>query len=204
MSLTFPERVLALVSEVPGITDRELTNRLLSTATHPSQINQACRLLASRGLLERVRRDDGLTGNYLLGVYRSLSVETKLPVSHPPLSEDAVKAALDKWLQNDGWQVDIAWGKTRGIDIDARRGTERWIIEAKGCGSLAPMRVNYFLAVIGETLQRMDDTNARYSIALPEMGQFRGLWDRLPLLAKARLEWTALFVDEHGGVQVAS
>lgn len=204
MAITFPDRVLALVGEVPGITDRELTNRLLSTATHPSQVNQACRLLASKGLLERVRREDGLTGNYLLDGFRAINVETQLPVSHPPLSEDAIKAALEVWLRNEGWQVDIAWGKTRGIDIHARRGTERWIIEAKGCGSLAPMRVNYFLAVIGETLQRMDDPNARYSIALPEMSQFRGLWNRLPPLAKTRLELTALFVDENGRVQEAN
>jgi len=32
------------------------------------------------------------------------------------------------------------------------------------------MRVNYFLGVLGETLQRMDDAQAKYSIALPRKG----------------------------------
>jgi hypothetical protein len=57
------------------------------------------------------------------------------------------------------------------------------------------MRVNYFLAALGELLQRMDDTNARYSVAMPDLPQFRGLWERLPKLAKQRLGITALFVN---------
>ena len=63
------------------------------------------------------------------------------------------------------------------------------------------MRVNYFLSALGETLQRMDDRNAKYSIALPDLQQFRSLWDRLPDLAKSRTEITALFVDEKGNVR---
>jgi hypothetical protein len=63
------------------------------------------------------------------------------------------------------------------------------------------MRVNYFLGVLGETLQRMDDPKAAYSIALPDLKQFRNLWTRLPLLAKQRSEITALFVRGDGQVE---
>jgi hypothetical protein len=69
-----------------------------------------------------------------------------------------------------------------------------------GCGSRQPMRVNYFLAARGELLQRMDDEQARYSIALPDLPQFRWLWERLPKLAKSRTTITALFVRENGSV----
>jgi hypothetical protein len=62
------------------------------------------------------------------------------------------------------------------------------------------MRVNYFLMVLGETLQRMDDAKARYSISLPDLAQYRELWRRLPELAKTRTGITALFVDETGRV----
>jgi hypothetical protein len=85
-----------------------------------------------------------------------------------------------------------------------RKDDQRWIIEAKGCGSLNPMRVNYFLSILGELLQRMDDPDAHYSIALPDMKQFRGLWQRLPQLAKARTTISALFVDSHGTVEEVS
>jgi hypothetical protein len=63
------------------------------------------------------------------------------------------------------------------------------------------MRVNYFLAIFGETFQRMDDPRARYSIALPKMRQFKGLWFRLPTLAKRRTEISALFVSQNGEVE---
>jgi hypothetical protein len=63
------------------------------------------------------------------------------------------------------------------------------------------MRVNYFVVILGEVLQRMENPAARYSIALPDMRQFRGLWARLPSLAKKRLGITALFVGEDGEVE---
>ena len=91
-------------------------------------------------------------------------------------------------------------GSYRGIDIEATKGPSRWIIEVKGCGSLQAMRVNYFVGMLGELLQRMNDPNARYSIALPDMKQFRGLWERLPDLAKSRTTISALFVDASGHI----
>jgi hypothetical protein len=66
------------------------------------------------------------------------------------------------------------------------------------------MRVNYFLSVLGELLQRMDDPDARYSLALPDMKQFRKLWQRLPQLAKSRTTISALFVDPLGKVEEVS
>jgi hypothetical protein len=61
------------------------------------------------------------------------------------------------------------------------------------------MRINYFLSILGELLQRMDDPEAEYSIALPDMKQFRGLWQRLPKLAKSRTKISALFISQSGG-----
>ena len=120
------------------------------------------------------------------------------------LSEDEAKHHLRAWLEAEGWVVEIAWGKLRGVDLLAKRDDAIWIIEVKGCGSRQPMRVNYFLAVLGETLQRMNDPVARYSIAVPDMAQFRGLWQRLPRLAKDRTGITALFVSESGQVEEVS
>jgi len=133
--------------------------------------------------------------------HNSTSAPSPLPkIPDSIFSEDQVKKALERWLSAQGWSLEIAWAKARGIDIHAKRNNERWIIEAKGGGSLQPMRVNYFLGVLGETLQRMDDPDAAYSIALPDVKQFRGLWSRLPKLAKERTRITALFVSENGDV----
>lgn len=116
-------------------------------------------------------------------------------------SEDAVKKHLKLWLEQQGWSVKVAWGKTRGVDIEATKSGSRWLIEVKGIGSLQPMRVNYFIGMLGETLQRMDDPKAAYSIALPDHPQYRGLWNRLPELAKKRTQITMLFVAPNGRVE---
>ena len=117
------------------------------------------------------------------------------------LSEDEVKRHIQAWLESTGWTVTVIFGRGQGVDIDALRSDRRWIIEAKGCGSRNAMRVNYFLGVLGELLQRMSDPEAKYSIALPDLPQFRQLWKRLPELAKRRTTISALFVNSSGRVE---
>jgi hypothetical protein len=116
------------------------------------------------------------------------------------MSEDEAKKILVAWLERDGWTTTVAWGKTRGVDIEALRNGKRWLIEVKGCGSRPEMRVNYFIGMLGELLQRMDDPNARYSIATPDIPQFRGLWQRLPANAKRKLSLSMFFVSPDGSV----
>ena len=116
------------------------------------------------------------------------------------LSEDELKRIVKKYLERKGWQVEVAWGRERGIDIDARLGKKRWIIEAKGCGSRSAMRLNYFLSMLGELLQRMDDKNAKYSIALPNFERYNKLWSELPKLAKQRNKISCLFVNKNGKI----
>lgn len=200
---TLPEQIIQLANKEPGLTDREITNRLRGASEPQQPINIAARSLASKGLITRQRRNDGLLGNYPSGKAIPVSAyraEKSAEDNHNQLSEDQVKEFLRIWLENKGWTTEIAWGRARGIDVEAKRGNERWVIEAKGIGSLQPMRVNYFIGMLGETLQRMDDTKAKYSIAMPDVPQFRGLWKRLPILAKTRTEITALFVSADGSV----
>lgn len=209
-------RLLALLASSPGLTDREATDRLLAgTGKPPQSINALARRLEAAGVVKRLARADGLIANYLATespgllspVDRAQGDQATGPaqpaVQHGDAtwpSEDALKALVGRWLEAKGWDVLVKWGHARGIDMDARRGDERWIIEVKGGGSLQPMRVNYFLCILGETLQRMGDRSARYSIALPDLAQFRGLWRRLPELAKERTRITALFVNAAGSV----
>ena len=201
------ERISELVSERPGLTDREITNVIKGRGEPQQPVNQACRRLEAAGMALRRRRDDGLIGNYPMGKTLAQRETARTPkraarTTDALLSEDEVKGAVHEWLEKQGWTVDVAWGQSTGIDIEARKSGQRWIIEAKGCGSYAQMRRNYFLGLLGAIVQRMDDSSARYSIALPDMRQFRGLWGRLPRLAKERLGVTALFVGADGRVSV--
>jgi len=121
-------------------------------------------------------------------LFRTLKMRTQ--------SEDYIKQKIQTHLVQNGWVVDVAYGKKKGIDILAKKDLQRWVIEVKGGGSRPPMRNNYFLAVLGETLQRMDCNQTRYSIAFPDMEKFRRLWNELPSLAKERTKIDCIFVSE--------
>jgi hypothetical protein len=205
---TLKESILALVRSAPGLTDREITNRLLGSRAALQGVNKMARSLAAEGLIARRCRYDGKLGNHPLEVSQGES----LPASGgksieviDPLSKDEVKRKLQAWLEGIGWNVVVTWGRSQGINIDARQSGRRWVIEAKGRGSLDPMRANYFLEVLGELLQQMSDSEAKYSVALPDLPQFRRLWNRLPDLAKRRTGISALFVNDSGRIrEVAS
>ncbi|MBW8010448.1 MAG: MarR family transcriptional regulator [Chloroflexi bacterium] len=200
---TLAEKITSILEDQPGLSDREITDILVGPGAPQQAVNQSCRSLETRGILDRHKRSDGRIGNYLLvpDFQGKLHGKTGANIdkgSH--LSEDKIKTILEQWLKEKGWHTEIAWGRAQGIDIEAFRGGRRWIIEVKGQGSRSPMRVNYFLAVLGETLQRMGDPGAKYSIAIPDMKQFRNLWRRLPKLAKARTAISALFVSDNGNI----
>lgn len=198
---SLPQRILALLSQTPGLTDRQITNRLSGTTAAQQSVNIAARALAKKGRLSRRRREDGLIGNYLPAAAPVLAREapkTASASSDGELSEDRLKHHLREWFRSNGWEARVAWGHERGIDIRAVRNDEKWIVEVKGIGSRPEMRVNYFIGILGETLQRMDDPAAKYSIAVPDVPQFRRLWDRLPRLSKQRTQISALFVSAKG------
>ena len=204
------DKVLALIQNSPGLTDREIAERLDGKGTPQQETNQVCRSLENEGLLvrEKGRRPfDNYIGNYpVKDLAKKLQNSAQVPSygyggKIDGLSEDEVKQHLFNWLTAKNWRVEIAWGKARGIDVVATKESQRWLIEAKGAGSRQPMRVNYFIGMLGELLQRMEDNDVKYSISMPDMKQFRGLWERLPKLAKERTKISALFVSEDGKVE---
>jgi len=111
------------------------------------------------------------------------------------MTEDEVKQAVADWLQAQGWDVSVAWGRTRGIDIDATRGTEHFVIEAKGAGRYDQMSRNFFFVVLGDLLQRMTDEHTRHGLALPDMPPFINLVQRFPELARRRTQITFLLAS---------
>ncbi len=200
---TMKQRIVELLRQKVGLSDREITDTLIAKGASQQSINQICRDLEKQGIVVR-SKVNGRIKNYLAGNQVTSTIdpqetnETTEKVLF--LSEDSLKKHLEKWLTLNGWKVQVAWGHAQGIDICATQGDKKWMIEVKGEGSRQPMRVNYFLGVLSETLQRMDDPLAEYSIALPDLQQFRNLWKRLPNLAKSRTGITILFIDRDGNV----
>lgn len=200
---TVKQRILELLGRKPGLTDAEIKRELgLSIHQHA---NNGARRLEKLGLIHRVL-ESGLIRNYLVGPERirfpSKADYERINPNAPMngMSEDDVKLLLGLWLERNGWEVSIATGKEPGPDILARQGSRSWTIEVKGSGSRPQMPANYFLSALGQILQRMDSDKARYSVAFPDMPQYRRLWARLPGEAKKRAGITALFVGANGEI----
>jgi len=71
----FQEQLLAALAREPGLTDRQLTDRLLGRGTHASRVNQEMRLLVYRGWIVRKKRwDVQRIGNYPVGSKPNLYV----------------------------------------------------------------------------------------------------------------------------------
>lgn len=200
---TVRERILELLERKPGLTDAEI-RKALGLSVHQHANNEA-RNLEKLGRIRRVK-EAGLIRNHLVGPEEEITsdeVGAKYANSEVPkdgMPEDNVKLLLGVWLERRGWEVSIAAGKEPGPDILARQGSESWTIEVKGSGSRPQMRVNYFLSALGQILQRIDSDKVRYSVAFPDMPQYRRLWARLPGEAKIRTGVTALFVGASGEI----
>lgn len=193
--------IIKYLEAFPGATDTEIEKAL---GKLHQQVNRVCRDLEKQGLLVRQPNPEkrGHLGNFPCRNAPERIPPENQRVSGEPLQEEDIKHILYNRLISDGWSVKVAWGHTPGVDIDARKDGHRWLIEVKGPGSRQPMRVNYFIGILGETLQRMDDPDARYTIAFPDMEQYRRLWNKLPRLAKERTTIDMMLIDSNGEMQV--
>ena len=115
--------------------------------------------------------------------------------------EDNVINFIKEWLIQDGYEVKTAMGKSHGVDIEAIKDGTVWLIEAKGNNkTYQAAQSNGFLTALGQILQRYNSTENKYSIAVPDTPQYRGLWERLPSLAKTTLGLSILFVNYDGSI----
>lgn len=190
---TIGERILEAIRHAP-LDDDQLA-RLLGVSPRQS-INQTARHLEAQGKLRRYTGPDGKIVNAITSDVPAPTPPAPRPVGNGLLTEDEVKSAVKDHLVAEGFTVQVAWGRERGVDLDARhRDGRRWLIEAKGEVAAGPQQVNYFLGALAELIQRMEDPDATYALALPDNRQYRGLVERLPDLARQRLGlrvfWTA-------------
>lgn len=221
---TLGDRILEAIRYAP--LDDDVLAKRLGVSTRQA-VNQTARRLEARGLLRRIPRPDGKIVNALaaepmleatsasvrspeasVGELRrpSKSSSSRTRSTGDRITEDDVKEAVRAFLAADGFVVEVAWARAPGIDIVARHADgRRYLIEAKAeVGIAGAQQHNYFVGMLGELVQRMDDPGATYAIALPDNRQYRGLVHRLPELAKRRLGLAVFWVDRAaGGLVVA-
>ncbi len=96
------------------------------------------------------------------------------------LDEETVKQAVAKYLRDRGYTVAVAKKREHGPDVRATKEGLKLVVEAKGEGTRAEMFNNFFLHVLGEITQRMDEQAAEYGIALPAHRKYARLVEELP------------------------
>ncbi|MEO3859935.1 hypothetical protein ABGB08_33955 [Acrocarpospora sp. B8E8] len=210
VSSTWAERIVeALRISSHPLNDDALARRL--DASQRQTINQVCRQLAARGKITRLTGPDGKIVNMLIaanssakGVSDPGTASSKNSSGDRLLTEDMVKEAVKSHLEGLGYSVTVAWGRAHGIDIEAHRADDHLYLEAKGEAASPPQQVNYFIGALGELVQRLRDPYARYGLALPDHPQYRGLVQRLPALARERLNLVIMLVDRHDGTTVTT
>jgi hypothetical protein len=197
---TLAERILEAIRFGP-LNDDVLASRL--EVNHRQAVNQAARGLEAQGRLQRFTGGDGKIVNALRDwtapAVAAPDASQVIPsdAAAVRITEDEVKEAVRAYLSTLGFDDAVAWGRVPGIDIYARHTDgRRYVIEAKAeVGKNGAQKVNYFIGMLGELVQRMDDANASYGIALPDNRQYRGLVERLPGLAKDRLHLSVFWVS---------
>ena len=200
---TLADRILDAI-RYARLDDDVLAKRL--GVGHRQAVNQAARRLEAQGRLRRFTGPDGKIVNALPdNPAQQTSEPTPLRAvpgggDHGRITEDEVKEAVRAHLAARGFDVAVARGRVRGIDIEARHpDRRRYVIEAKAeVGKNGPQQVNHFVGMLGELVQRMDYAQASYGIALPDNRQYRGLVNRLPALARERLRLVVFWVSREG------
>jgi len=210
-SSTLADRVLAALSAAAEPLDDDVLARRVR-ATSRQTVSLVCRTLEASGRIRRFRAPDGLLVNAIVvprettatpaPTQPELDLPTGLPRTAPAapsiLTENQVKRAVREHLIAQGYRVHVAWGHTREVDIHAERDGERLLLEAKGQVERRPQQANDFLGALGELLQRMNDPDATYGLALPDHPQYRTLVARLPELIWDRLHLVVYFVSGPG------
>lgn len=187
---TIADQILAAIRHSP-LDDDQLARQL--GVSHRQSINQTARRLEIEGKLQRYV---GPIVNAPAAGIAERPAPSRSSATSDFLTEDEVKSAVKDLLKREGFTVHVAWGRTQGVDVDARHPDgRRWQIEAKGEVAPGPQQVNYFLNALGELIQRMDNPHASYALALPDNRQYRGLVDRLPDLAFQRLRLHVFWVS---------
>jgi DNA-binding MarR family transcriptional regulator len=101
------DRILKLLREKSGLSDREITNQLFGPGQAQQTTNQVCRRLERSGLIERRKRHDGRIGNYFSNSERSKATMARKAglrvfLCHASGDKPAVKKLYER-LEGDGF-----------------------------------------------------------------------------------------------------
>lgn len=110
-------------------------------------------------------------------------------------NEAFVQEAIEKYFSDLGYQL-----KTKEqVDLIAEKGSECWVIEAKGMTSSVGLDFN---TCLGQLVKSMKDKHAIYAIAIPKHEKYERQCKLIPDYFRQLVNLHILFIDEQGKVNI--
>jgi len=112
-------------------------------------------------------------------------------------NEGFVQQAIEKHFLESGFRP--LNGRYADLICTHEKTREKWVVEAKGETTSIGLD---FRTGLGQLLQRMDDPDVNYAIALPDIPQFNKQYKMLPTRVRQLLNLHILLVNVKGNVHV--
>ncbi len=121
--------------------------------------------------------------------------------------EDFVKRSLvDYFVKENGFElIKSNTPPLKNLDINIRKENSEWRIECKGCknGNTDNVRTD-FNTGIGQIVEKMDELNINYAIAMPDIKQFNNQAVQIPKSVRKLLNLYWIWVRQNGEIYTES
>ena len=110
-------------------------------------------------------------------------------------NEGFVQNTIESYFDKKGFiKESISYTDYAGVHMETQ---ERWRVEAKGLTSNVGLD---FRTGLGQLIQRMDDPNANYGIAIPDIPSYLRQVEQIKPWVREKFQLHILFINENGGV----
>ena len=117
--MTLKGKIVRLLQDQAGLTDREITDRILAPGAPQQGVNQVCRALEADGILVR-RKEARRIRNYLESNTRPITRSGGAQPSHPTAASDVRTQSVDRLLKI-GFQLAGRWVLRNAVPISEIR-----------------------------------------------------------------------------------
>lgn len=115
------------------------------------------------------------------------------PIEFP--YEGFIQKSLEQHFEHLGFNLE----KDGQVDLIVEKGTEKWIIEAKGITQAIGTDFN---TCIGQLVKSMTTDQAKYAIAIPKDIKYKRQCDLLPDYFKQLVQLHIMVVDKEGYIKI--
>ncbi|NLX83217.1 MAG: hypothetical protein GXZ04_05310 [Clostridiales bacterium] len=111
--------------------------------------------------------------------------------------EGFVQTRLEQYFTSEGYT--LISGSHADLVCEHAQTKDRWVIEAKGKTTSIGLD---FRTGLGQLLQRMDQEEVNYAVAVPDISAFVKQVNQLPPWVRKALNLHIIYVNEEGNIKI--